>query len=46
VTVEQLVDELPELIARKKRIEVNAGYDLSPHLLDRITDRLVSEVLI
>ena len=46
VTVEQLVDELPELIARKKRIEVNTHYDLSPHLLDRITDRLVSEVLI
>jgi hypothetical protein len=46
VTVEQLVDELPELIARKKRIELNTHYDLSPHLLDRITDRLASEVLI
>lgn len=44
-TVEQLVNELPELIARKKRLEVNTNYDLSPHLLDRITDRLVGEVL-
>ena len=45
IGVEELEAVLPELIARRKVLPVNPAYDLGPHLLDSITDRLVQEVL-
>lgn len=46
VTVEALPDLLAELITGEKRLSVDPGYDLSDHLLDAITDRLLREVLV
>lgn len=43
--VEELEGELPRVIAGTRRIEVGGSYDLGGHLLERVTDRLLNEVL-
>ncbi|MCB0814297.1 MAG: hypothetical protein KDB87_14205, partial [Flavobacteriales bacterium] len=46
VQVNELVSLLPRLIAREVVLDVDPSYDLTPHLLDHITDRLLQEVLV
>jgi len=43
--VEELESELPRVIAGTRRIEAGGDHDLSGHLLERVTARLVNEVL-
>ena len=45
IAVDRLRDELPALIRGERNVEIDPHYDLSGHLLDHITDRLVDEVL-
>jgi len=46
VQVNELVSLLPRLIAREVVLDVDPSYDLTPHLLEHITDRLLQEVLV
>jgi glycosyltransferase involved in cell wall biosynthesis len=46
VRLSELGPLLPQLIARKVTLSVDESYDLGPHLLDRITDKLIQEVLV
>jgi glycosyltransferase involved in cell wall biosynthesis len=46
ITVEDLPSELPRIIAGEHRISVEASADLGEIELDRITDRLLREVLV
>ena len=39
-------DRCFRLIAREVVLDVDPSYDLTPHLLDHITDRLLQEVLV
>lgn len=45
IGVDELEAELPGIISGKRTITIDPGYDLRPHLLDNITDRLLAEVL-
>ena len=45
MTVAELPDRLPHIICGNTRLELDLAYDLSDHMLDHITDRLMKEVL-
>jgi glycosyltransferase involved in cell wall biosynthesis len=45
IRVEEVAAELPRMIAGQRRIELDPNVDLSEHVLEKITDTLVREVL-
>ncbi len=45
IRVEDLAARLPELMIGARRVTIDTGYDLSPHLLDRIAEGLEHDLL-
>lgn len=46
IRVEEVAHELPRMIRRERVIDIDPNVDLSEHMLSKITDRLIAEVLI
>lgn len=46
VTVAQLAEELPRIMSGERVIDIDPHVDLSEHLLDAITEKLIREVLV
>lgn len=39
--VAAVADELPRLMSGERKIAIDTGYDLSPWMLEQVTDRLL-----